>query len=149
MYFCAWFSPIIPLGIPFTIVTLFLLYWSKKYNLLRRSTLKEKPGAEISFEMLEMLEYFCVIYSAGTLTFDYIFSESLSPIVMAGCALGILNAFLPMGDINEKLFPIKDKINADVDYYTAYKKHFETTYDCANPVTHEEAHKAMNLHQKA
>jgi len=139
MYFTAWFSPIIPLGIPMTAATLFLLYWSKKYNLLRRSSLKEKPSAEISFEMLEMLEYFCVIYSCGTLTFDYIFSGYVSWVVVLACGVGIVNAFLPMGELNEYLFPIADKKSAEVDYHEAEKRFFDTDYRRSNPVTHKAA----------
>ena len=36
LYLTIFFCPLIPLGLPFGILSVFLLYWADKYNLLNR-----------------------------------------------------------------------------------------------------------------
>lgn len=36
LFITAFFSPLMPIALPFGIISVVLLYWSDKYNLLRR-----------------------------------------------------------------------------------------------------------------
>lgn len=42
MFFCAFYAPIIPIGVILSMVTVVVMYWITKYNLLYRSTIKNQ-----------------------------------------------------------------------------------------------------------
>lgn len=42
IFFCAFYAPIIPIGVIFCMVTVLLMYWLTKYTLLYRSTIKNQ-----------------------------------------------------------------------------------------------------------
>jgi hypothetical protein len=78
MYLCAFYSPIMPIGMIYALIAIFLQYWVDKYNLLRRRVVKYNMSAELSIEMTEMLEFVLIIYCLGTLIFDiYALGHSL------------------------------------------------------------------------
>eukprot|EP00828_Plagiopyla_frontata_P005273 TRINITY_DN1209_c0_g1_i10.p2 TRINITY_DN1209_c0_g1~~TRINITY_DN1209_c0_g1_i10.p2 ORF type:complete len:192 (+),score=26.21 TRINITY_DN1209_c0_g1_i10:187-762(+) len=157
MYFTAFYSPIIPVGMIFTIILLILLYWAYKYNLLRRNTVLHSQSCELSIEMTEMLELFCVIFSGSNWIFSIIMKNIQSKnfkleketeqydslIIMISCiglAIGFLNAVLPMQTINEKLFNIDHHKAAALEItYDDAEKDFDTNYDIENPATEERA----------
>ena len=41
MFFCAFYAPVIPIGILFCMISTAGMYWVNKYNLLRKSIVKE------------------------------------------------------------------------------------------------------------
>ena len=56
----------------------------------------------MSYEMLEQLEYILPIFSASNLLFSIIMKGGSTPLFsFIGLAIGVIHAFLPMGDFNE------------------------------------------------
>lgn len=77
MWFTFFYAPCIPLGNIFSILNLILYYYIDKYNVLRRRVIKESLGKEITFEMIEMLEYIIILFAIGNFTFSYqLFNKS-------------------------------------------------------------------------
>lgn len=140
MFFCSFYAPVIPLGILFCMVTIAGLYWLNKYNLLRRSMVKEQMSAELSKEMTELIEYVLVIYALTSALFEYFILSDVNYISIAGVACGIVNALLPMESINKRLFPTRPDFNTPQDYDEALRE-MDTDYGRANPATEQSCKK--------
>lgn len=67
MLMTAMYAPLIPLGPFFSLIAIFLSYWTAKYNLIRRSIVSYSLGKDLSVEMTELLEYIIVIYALSNL----------------------------------------------------------------------------------
>lgn len=111
MYLCAFYSPIIPLGMLWCLLAILLHFWVDKYNLLRRRVVKHNMSSDLSIEMTEMLEFVLIIYCLGNLIFwifilgDY---NNLSYWAVGGVFLGLIHAMLPMDMINSKICYVKE-----------------------------------------
>lgn len=66
---------------------------------------------DLPLELIDLLEYFCIIYSASNLIFVYILSNEIHVLPFIGCGIGILNALLPMQKINKYVFPLKKPVD--------------------------------------
>ncbi|EWS72684.1 kinase domain protein (macronuclear) [Tetrahymena thermophila SB210] len=139
MFTTAFYSPIVPMTIFWSLIGLILQYWVDKYNLIHRSCVKNNMSAELSIEMTEHLEYFLPIQSISTLIF-YQYANGgdwgLSSII--GTAIGLLHAFLPMQLINERFFEINKASANTIDYEEA-QKYFITDYSRENPIYKQQA----------
>ena len=62
MWFTFFFCPAIPLGTLFSLIGLIIYYFTDKYNLIYRRTVKESIGSELSFEMIELLEFSIILH---------------------------------------------------------------------------------------
>lgn len=122
MLFCSFYAPMIPIGLIISMVSIVGLYWLNKYNLLRRSMVKEQMSAELSREMTELIEYVLVIYALSNTLFEYFILEHVNNIAIAGIVCGIVNAFLPMESINKRLFPTRPDFNTPQDYHEALRE---------------------------
>lgn len=56
MWLTALYAPLIPIGIPISIVALFIYYWVEKYLVLRRFKRPAIISASLNKEMTELLE---------------------------------------------------------------------------------------------
>lgn len=65
MWFTFFFSPLIPIGTLFSLIGLLAYYITDKYNLIHRRTVKESISSELSFEMIELLEYSIMLHCFG------------------------------------------------------------------------------------
>lgn len=63
VFFTAAVSPIIPMGVPLSIIGLIISYWVDKYLLLRRYCCKNSLGFKLPRKMLEMLQLYCVFFA--------------------------------------------------------------------------------------
>ena len=61
MWFTFFYSSIIPIGTAFSIVGVIFYYFTDKYNLIHRRTVKENISKALSFEMIELVEY-CIVF---------------------------------------------------------------------------------------
>lgn len=136
MYLTAFYAPILPLGSLVSIIALIIHYWIHKYNLLRKCNIKFALGDQLSAEMTEMLEYFCIIFSASYFIFYYQFFEKFDVLSIIGLIIGLANAFLPMQWINEKIFTVEEAQPLKISYYQA-EFEFDSNYDRENPATKE------------
>lgn len=68
MWFTFLYGGAIPMGSFFSMLGLSIYYYVDKYNLLRRRTVKESLGKDLSNEMIELLEYIIILNGFGNLT---------------------------------------------------------------------------------
>lgn len=110
MWVTFFYSPIMPIGTLISLAGLIAYYFTDKYNLLFRRTVKESIGKKLSFEMVEFVEYSIVFHTFGEAFFKYITSYYID---VGNCVLFvfvlIIVAIIPMDKINEKLFPIENE----------------------------------------
>ncbi|KAL4483923.1 hypothetical protein ABPG72_013929 [Tetrahymena utriculariae] len=134
MFMVAFYSPIIPIGIVYSMVAILLIYWVDKFNILRRKTIKFSQSAELSIEMTEMIEYILPIYSLSNALFlIYIVGvDYVSVVSWISLGLGVIHAALPMQEFNEKWFQIAEAPPNLQDFYQA-EQFFTTDYDRENP----------------
>jgi hypothetical protein len=107
MWFTFLYGSAIPLGIFFSMVGLTIYYYVDKYNFVRRRTVKESLGKDLSIEMIEMLEMIILFNGFGSLTmamnlFGECHWQDITILVVA-----ILYAALPMEVFSEWLFPVE------------------------------------------
>ena len=72
MWFTFFYSPVIPLGTFWSLLGLIVYYWVDKYNVLRRRTIKESISKDLTFEMIELLEYIIIFHSVLKTLMTYI-----------------------------------------------------------------------------
>eukprot|EP01017_Pseudomicrothorax_dubius_P049142 TRINITY_DN9094_c0_g1_i9.p1 TRINITY_DN9094_c0_g1~~TRINITY_DN9094_c0_g1_i9.p1 ORF type:complete len:714 (-),score=160.72 TRINITY_DN9094_c0_g1_i9:100-2241(-) len=153
MLFTAFYCPVVPLATLISACGLILTYWVDKYVLLRRA--KEPPAlsGELSMEMTEVLEYILPAFAIGNIVFEQFLLSSgekgagTDIISWVTFAVGIINAFLPMGWLNEKLFPTGEEQTTNETYNQA-RRNFEEEYDRENPATRDEAAKEYTAFMK-
>ncbi|KAL4484377.1 hypothetical protein ABPG74_019554 [Tetrahymena malaccensis] len=134
MFTTAFYCPIVPMTIIWSLICFILQYWIDKYNLIYRSSVKYNMSSELSLEMTEHLEYFLPIQCLSTLIFyQYANGGEFGLSSILGTILGFLHAFLPMQEINERLFQVKDSSPNTIDYEEA-SKYFITDYNRENPI---------------
>lgn len=110
MYMVSFYSAILPTGVFYTLVYLFISYWFDKLNILQRRTIFHSQSSGLSVEMTEMLEICLPIYSISNLIFaSFVLDENGVPAIeLFSLIIGIVHAFLPMQKFNEKLFSVKE-----------------------------------------
>ncbi|EAS02382.2 phage head-tail family protein, putative (macronuclear) [Tetrahymena thermophila SB210] len=134
MFTTAFYCPIVPITIIWSLICFILQYWIDKYNLIYRSSVKYNMSSELSLEMTEHLEYFLPIQCLSTLIFyQYANGGEFGLSSILGTVLGFLHAFLPMQEINERFFNVKNPQANTIDYESA-QKYFITDYNRENPI---------------
>lgn len=98
-------------------------------------------SSKLPIEMIEMLEFFIIIYCAGNVIFQVFIIEldvgtvvKNYPIPFIGLVIGLLHAALPMQLLNEKFFKVQDNPPNIEEWKTAQFKFF-TSYERENPAT--------------
>jgi hypothetical protein len=94
------------LGFLWSILGLVLHYWTDKYKLLNMSKQPFELGPQFSLEMIENIEYALPIYQIGNFVFLIsldIFDWHSAKWGIFALLISILNAILPMEDINKWL----------------------------------------------
>lgn len=143
--FTSFYGSLVPMGTIIGIITLIAFYWTYKYVLLRRTSVKNLLGKKIAYEMIEYLEYSPFLFALGDIFFSFLFYRQVSNYNIIACIVAVLNFLLPMKFINKKLFRIKEKSNfyaTNTDYTQDYhlaRKGFTTEYDRSNPLTQKKA----------
>ncbi len=115
----AFFAPLIPIIVPIAFVGLAIEYWLDKQKMLRKCSRGPSIGPELASEYIEFLEYALVFYSVGNFVFNvYLLGNPVETQILTvlGFIIGLANAFLPMGDLNEALFPSKEEALTNFKY---------------------------------
>ncbi|EGR31304.1 hypothetical protein IMG5_113410 [Ichthyophthirius multifiliis] len=155
MWFTFFYSPVIPMGTLWSIIGVTLYYYTDKYNLIYRRTVKENIGKQLTIDMIELLEYCLVFHTVfflkkkiiiqfilqfGNFFFKKQLFDDLDTKSIIFFSVSIIICFLPKELINEKLFPIKE-VEQENQYFD-YNLLFDTDYDRENPVLRKQALKA-------
>lgn len=64
------YKSLIPVGSMIALIGLICYYWIDKYNLLRRSTVKESVSGHLTLKIMTLLEFSIVLKPLGELIFD-------------------------------------------------------------------------------
>ena len=75
---CAFYAPLIPIGVILVMVRVFLLYWQTKYDLLFRSSVKSQQSNILSLSMTEVIEWVLVLYTVFYLFYSRLPTSSLN-----------------------------------------------------------------------
>eukprot|EP00825_Cyclidium_porcatum_P005030 TRINITY_DN123_c0_g1_i3.p2 TRINITY_DN123_c0_g1~~TRINITY_DN123_c0_g1_i3.p2 ORF type:complete len:633 (-),score=112.39 TRINITY_DN123_c0_g1_i3:159-2057(-) len=167
MFITAFYAPLIPVTLIWTVLGLAFTYFLDKYKLLYQSVVYYNMGETLSIEMTEVLEGFLPIYCTGYILYTYLIVRTLdenyqkgmysetnqianifkagydvfeksSYYAILGLIIGVVHMILPMQWFNEKVFYVKPAPENLMTYGEA-KKDFNTNYDLENPATEERA----------
>jgi len=134
MYSAAFYAPVLPIALPLTIFGNFLIYWADKHVLVRKSSLTKALGANLAFQMTENMEWVLVVYGVSNVVFNKIFFDDVTIPAYICIVLSVVNALLPMAEINEAITPAVKEQETD-DTFDNKKWEFEEDYDRSNPAT--------------
>ncbi|EGR32796.1 hypothetical protein IMG5_070780 [Ichthyophthirius multifiliis] len=133
MYMTAFYCPLIPLGLIFSFIGIFIYYWTHKFAFLNFKTVNKQMSSKLSVEMTEYLEYTIFIFAVSNSLFTYYTYNQISYLQISGAVLAILYSILPIQLIVENIF-FYDEVDEQINYEQAQSK-FIATYKQCNPVT--------------
>lgn len=136
LFMTAFYAPIMPVCLLFSILALSFYYVCDKYILLNQCTVKRSLNFQLSVEMTEMLEFYIPIFSITQALFIYLIEDSLNILSLVALGIGVLHAILPMQLINKMLFKLPPPKRMKIPFSTA-QLFMETDYDRENPATSE------------
>lgn len=135
----ALYAPLVPAILPIVFIGFIGNYWLDKYNMLRRYSRGPSIGAEYSETFIEWLEYPVILLGVSTWFFQHFFAEiNEGNLTLIAAGIGVLNAILPMGWLNAKLFRADEEFLSG-EPYSKEKWEFLEDYDRSNPATMEDA----------
>lgn len=152
MFTTAFYAPLLPIGMVWSLICLFFTYWIEKYKVLNQRSILHNITNRLSTEMTELLELFLPIYCAANLIFSYMIVKTPSEhpnlhanpfwdmfisgslYAKVGIFVGIVHSLLPMKELNESWIPTDVAIENNYTYKDA-KHRFATTYEKENPAT--------------
>ncbi|KAL4454285.1 hypothetical protein ABPG74_012242 [Tetrahymena malaccensis] len=144
MWLTFFFSPLVPISTFISLLAMVFYYLIDKYNLIFRRIVKESIGYNLSFEMLELIEYNVFLHCMGNFIFRWILGQYIDYISLALFGLSVIFIILPLELINEWFFEIVSI--QEVKPYKQVKDQFDTDYERENPITKE---KALEFFQQA
>ncbi|CAD8205212.1 unnamed protein product [Paramecium pentaurelia] len=137
MWFTFFFGTAIPLGVFSSLIGLSLFYLVDKYNILRRRTVKESISQELSWQMINMLEFVVLFNPLGNTAVSLFLNQNFDIYSTLGVIIGLSFQILPIHRFVDSMFPIKN-FEEPVSYKKAQIE-FDTDYDRENPVTKQKA----------
>ncbi|KAL4436318.1 hypothetical protein ABPG74_015909 [Tetrahymena malaccensis] len=150
IYISVFFSPIIPVGMILCIIGFFLLYWTQKYIVIYKRSVKQQVSIKLSQEMTNSLEVVVGIYPISCTVFYFISSGTISVLQIISIFCGVLYILIPSDLLIKNIFKFPNPNQEQQIYPIAYSR-FKTTYSRLNPITSElanEKHYQMFLHNK-
>ena len=146
LWLTAFYAPVLPIGLPISLVGLFLTYWTDKYLLLNRYVKPLELGKTLSQSMAEFLELTPFFFALGNLVFRYLIikdahNETMNFYLPSILGLGIsfLYFVLPA-----EMFTCGTSTEKDSEYryqktYSEMRIFFNNDYAISNPIYHNEA----------
>lgn len=55
LFSCAFYAPLIPMAMVYTLIGIFLMYWCEKFIILRRRSVSTYLSEELSIDITDML----------------------------------------------------------------------------------------------
>lgn len=145
MWLTAFYAPILPIGIPISLVGIFLSYWTDKYLLLNRYAKPSELGKALNKWMTEYLELTPFFFSLGNLVFrrlikgfdGEIIDETILPTFLA-LGLSLVHFILPLNWLTKCCFSQEENHSYKPPYSEA-RLYFNNDYDISNPIYHDDA----------
>ena len=148
MFTAAFYAPIVPMALFWTLLSNVLEYFVDKFNITHRGSITRSLGPRLAIQMTELMEFFLIIYAVSNVIFNIIFIKESGQTELKDIGIGlpitvivllVLHALLPMGWVNKKLLFGKIKERATTDTYESLRLYLDEDYDRANPATSEKA----------
>ena len=146
LWLTAFYAPVLPIGLPISLIGLFLTYWTDKYLLLNRYVKPLELGKTLSQSMAEFLELTPFFFALGNLVFRYLIIKDIPdetlwfylPSIL-GLGISFLYFVLP-----GEMFTCctSSKKNSEYNYQKTYSEmriFFNNDYAISNPIYHNEA----------
>ncbi|EAS04279.2 kinase domain protein (macronuclear) [Tetrahymena thermophila SB210] len=137
MWLTFFFSPLVPICTFISLLGMIFYYLLDKYNLIYRRTVKESIGYDLSFEMLELIEFNVFLHCMGNFIFRWILGQYIDYFSLGLFCISIIFIILPLQLINEWIFEIVSI--QEVKPYKQVKDQFDTDYERENPITKNKA----------
>ena len=125
------YAPLIPIGLLYTCIGLFLFFWIQKFFLVKRRSVNVNVSYKIVLEMIILLEMLLPLYCISNIIWEIFLIRNayISYYAICGVVIGIIHAFLPMETISKHLTEHSDEVQElSPSYYQAFKD-FETDYN--------------------
>ncbi|EAR84792.2 transmembrane protein, putative (macronuclear) [Tetrahymena thermophila SB210] len=151
IYISVFFSPIIPVGLILSLFGFILLYWTQKYIVIYKRSVKQQVSIKLSQEMTNSLEIVVGIYPISCTVFYFISSGTITVLQIISIFCGVLYILIPSDLLIKSLFKFPNPNQEQQIYPIAYSR-FKTTYSRLNPITSElanEKHYQMFSHSKS
>lgn len=104
MLFTAFYATLVPMGAVFSLISVIFLYWVMKYLLLRRFKRPLPINQNLAEEMVDYLELFFVVFSAGNIFFEYKIRDTVSATSFACLGISLASYILPWKAASHSLF---------------------------------------------
>lgn len=111
VWFTYFYASLIPIGAPLTLVGICLFYWVDKYNLLRKSCVKQNISGDLSMKGLIMLDLTLILKPVGELVFDSQIRSSWTYESVFMIFIGIIYVLLPKDKLLNMINGEKFKLN--------------------------------------
>jgi hypothetical protein len=95
------YRSLIPIGPALATIGLAVYYWVDKYNLLRRSSVKEAVSGFLTLRVMTLLEFSIVLKCGGELFFDLQIRYEYSKVSVVCLIVGLIYMFLPKNKLLE------------------------------------------------
>ena len=146
---CLFFMPIIPFGLVFGILEIFLSYLTYKWILVYRSKIPRELGFKFTKYMMKLFEISLIFMAFGFFTFDLIIIDSVHFLTLFLVLIAVVQFFFLPVDL---IFNRRSGSHFHDKTYEECKFIFPNEYDRLNPITQREAiHKwlqSLNIIEK-
>ncbi|EAR89597.2 transmembrane protein, putative (macronuclear) [Tetrahymena thermophila SB210] len=136
LLFSAFYAWIIPISLPFCIISLSLQFFVNKYKLLRRQSVPVPLGTELPEEMVDFyFEIIIVFYSLGCLAFEIVLYSETHVCTILMVVLSGVFYFAPINEYIDSKLQAESNYIEELPYKEAKSQgHFSSDYDRHNPV---------------
>ncbi|KAL4502348.1 hypothetical protein ABPG72_011935 [Tetrahymena utriculariae] len=136
LLFSAFYAWIIPISLPFCIISLSLQFFVNKYKLLRRQSVPIPLGTELPEEMVDFyFEIIIIFYSLGCLAFEIVLYSETHVCTILMVVLSGVFYFAPINEYIDAKLQAESNYIEELTYKEAKSQgHFSSDYDRHNPV---------------
>lgn len=113
VWFTYFYASLIPIGAPLTLVGISLFNWVDKYNLLRKSSVKQNISGDLSMKGLIMLDLTLILKPVGELVFDSQIRSTWTYESICMIFLGFVYVLLPKDKLLDIINGEKFKLNRE------------------------------------
>jgi len=141
MFLTAFYAPILPIGIPISILGVSLAYWADKEYFLRRCITPFEMGKELSKIMTDYLEFFTFLFAAGNALMglyikqysnDAATANGVLTVCLLGLILSILHLFVPTRSLHKQFIKKRHENPGPHEHSHTYEDLF-LTFDTDYP----------------
>lgn len=132
MWFTFLYVSLIPMGSVLTLVGIGFYYWVDKYNLLRRSSIKENVSGKLSVVAIKLLDLVLLFMPLGQIIFDHFLRGECQ---LVSCVTLVVAVVYIVSPVNELLdYLNKQSFHLELKSYLQVKETFKDNYFQLHPM---------------